>query len=200
MKSSKGFTLPEVLVTLGVFLLILTVIGTLLSFGVRQSLRQNQRSESMRQLMIQATVLGDQLRTTAQSSLTLYRPASQKDLHLAFAVPQDEQGRILRDGQQLLVYQSYRIWYRKAGSSHLLVSQIPISMPSSTPPQPLSPSEIAAAIVARPGKKVLEQVDSFEALSLHSDSPLTSPQPGFRLRIGLSTDQLSYTQAVRFLR
>lgn len=203
MRSYRGFTLVEALLTMGVFLLILTVIGALLSFGVRQSLRQNSRSDAQRQLLIQSGNLSDKARLSAQSTVTLVRPTGPDNLYLSLAVPINSQGVLVRDPGGQPIFQSYWIWYHSQNVVGLFLTERVVSAPSIDPPPALSAAEVLAAVSARPGRKVVEVLSAFDADDLFAPTPLTQPQPGMLLRFGLvppNAPPLQFTQSVRFVR
>lgn len=203
MRSSRGFTLIEALVTSAVFLIILTVIGTLLSFGVRQSLRQNSQSDAQRQLLIQAGNLSDKGRLSAQSTVTLLRPGGAGSLYLSMAVPIDSHGVLVRDAAGQPIFQNYWIWYHPQANDGLFLTERNVASPSVEPPPPLSPAEVLAAVAARPGRKVVDVLKNFDADDLFTQTPLAQAQAGMLLRFGLAplnAPPVQFTQSLRFVR
>lgn len=199
----RAFTLVEALLTMGVFLLILTFVGALVSFGVRSFLRQNSQSDSQRGVLIHTGNLCDKLRLSAASSASLCYPSAANDLHFAFALPLDANDQVVRNPEGQPIYQCYWIWYRRNPGSDLLRTRWPVATPSVDPPPPLTATQVQAAVTARPGSKVLGEVSSFRALDLNSNTVLATPQPAFRLCLGLkpaSAPALDYTVCARFMR
>ncbi|MBT9582321.1 type II secretion system protein [bacterium] len=203
MKNCRAFTLVEALLTLSVYLLILTFVGALVSFGVRTFLRQNSQSDSQRELLIKIGNLCDKLRLSAAPSASLCYPTGADDLHFSFALPLDTHGQVVRDPAGQPIYQCYWIMYRRSSGSDLFQTRWPVATPSIDPPPPLTALQVQAAVTAQPGLKVLGEVKSFHALDLNSTTVLAIPQSAFRLCLKLtppSAPVLDYTVCARFMR
>ena len=202
----RAYTLIEALVTMGIFLSGLLLIGNLMDFGVHSFRRQSARSDTQRDLLIATSRLAEALRQSCLGSVGFYYPsgsANNGDLNLSFAVPQDAMGTYQRDPQGLPLYSSYAFYYCRPAHTDLWFTMIPLAPPSITSPPPLTPAQMATAVGSNPGRCLMEGLLGWQALDLESPLQLSSPITALRLRFSVRTtrgEAFDLSLPVRFLR
>lgn len=156
MKNPKqrGYSLIEIMVSMALISIALAMTGALFHFGVKMNRTAEERN----------ALQGDRLKLSRKLQRTLgnsYRsgntafymtvPGGQDDLALSIIVPDSWD-----DDNQQMLFGSYDVYYRQASDDTLRYLQIPI-----TPTEvanPLSETDLRAAITATPGVVILESV------------------------------------------
>ena len=145
---SKGLSLLEALVTLGVTSLIMSFMAVTVSYAYQRFRHSSQRSDRQQQLLICVQRLGIDLRRAPAGSVSAYYPSGGPaggDLAISMLSPMTEDGAYQRNAGGELLYQAYLTYYRHSPEGQICWVRTPLTSPTSVAVAQ-TPSETAATL------------------------------------------------------
>lgn len=200
----RGTTLVEALVVLGIFSLIMGILGTLIYYSMRWRDVTSGKQGAIQDLAFFSQRLKRQLRQTTFYGVSAHYPSGTPatgDLILGFPQARDNTGRSQQDpGTGDPLFQSYLVYYRSG--NQILQTETPLAPPSVTAPA-LPAAQLLAATSGQ-GKKQISEVERFLLVD-DNDNPKGHVSRRVRFRVEVSVDSKnraparSVTQDVTFL-